>query len=352
MIQDRLKALRSEMAKRGISLYVVPTADFHESEYVGEHFKARKYITGFTGSAGTAVITMDEAGLWTDGRYFVQAAAQLKDTTVKLFKIGEEGVPTVDEYIKDTLSDGGVIGFDGRVVNAAWGKRLSEIAKEKHGSMYVNEDLIDLIWTDRPPMSKAPVMIFDNKYTGEDISSKLKRVREQMTQKGATLHLMSSLYDIAWLLNVRGGDISYVPVVLSYLALSQDSCIWFLQEEVVTETLKAYLDKNGIQTRPYDDFYEYVKHIDEKETVLLNTSIVNYRICDSLPDGVKVIDAEDPTVVMKAVKNEVQLENLRKAHLKDAVAMCKFMYWLKTNIGKIPMTEISASDYLASLRAE
>ena len=282
----------------------------------------------------------------------MQAAAQLKDTTVKLFKIGEEGVPTVDEYIKDTLSDGGVIGFDGRVVNAAWGKRLSEIAKEKHGSMYVNEDLIDLIWTDRPPMSKAPVMIFDNKYTGEDISSKLKRVREQMTQKGATLHLMSSLYDIAWLLNVRGGDISYVPVVLSYLALSQDSCIWFLQEEVVTETLKAYLDKNGIQTRPYDDFYEYVKHIDEKETVLLNTSIVNYRICDSLPDGVKVIDAEDPTVVMKAVKNEVQLENLRKAHLKDAVAMCKFMYWLKTNIGKIPMTEISASDYLASLRAE
>lgn len=352
MIQDRLKALRSEMAKRGISLYVVPTADFHESEYVGEHFKARKYITGFTGSAGTAVITMDEAGLWTDGRYFVQAAAQLKDTTVKLFKIGEEGVPTVDEYIKDTLSDGGVIGFDGRVVNAAWGKRLSEIAKEKHGSMYVNEDLIDIIWTDRPPMSKAPVMIFDNKYTGEDISSKLKRVREQMAQKGATLHLMSSLYDIAWLLNVRGGDISYVPVVLSYLALSQDSCIWFLQEEVVTETLKAYLDKNGIQTRPYDDFYEYVKHIDEKETVLLNTSIVNYRICDSLPDGVKVIDAEDPTVVMKAVKNEVQLENLRKAHLKDAVAMCKFMYWLKTNIGKIPMTEISASDYLASLRAE
>lgn len=174
MIQDRLKALRSEMAKRGISLYVVPTADFHESEYVGEHFKARKYITGFTGSAGTAVITMDEAGLWTDGRYFVQAAAQLKDTTVKLFKIGEEGVPTVDEYIKDTLSDGGVIGFDGRVVNAAWGKRLSEIAKEKHGSMYVNEDLIDLIWTDRPPMSKAPVMIFDNKYTGEDIAQSLK----------------------------------------------------------------------------------------------------------------------------------------------------------------------------------
>lgn len=217
--------------------------------------------------------------------------------------------------------------------------------------MYVNEDLIDLIWTDRPPMSKAPVMIFDNKYTGEDISSKLKRVREQMAQKGATLHLMSSLYDIAWLLNVRRRHkLCACSAFISGTVTGQLHMV--LQEEVVTETLKAYLDKNGIQTRPYDDFYEYVKHIDEKETVLLNTSIVNYRICDSLPDGVKVIDAEDPTVVMKAVKNEVQLENLRKAHLKDAVAMCKFMYWLKTNIGKIPMTEISASDYLASLRAE
>lgn len=352
MIQERLKALRTEMSKRGISAYVVPTADFHESEYVGEHFKARKFITGFTGSAGTAVITMDEAGLWTDGRYFVQAAKQLEGTTVKLFKIGEEGVPTVDEYIADTLPQGGCLGFDGRVMNAAWGRRLEQIASDKGATMHVDEDLIDLIWEDRPPLSKAPVMIFDNKYTGEDISNKLAKVRAQMMEKGATLHLMTSLYDISWLLNIRGGDISFVPVVLSYLALSEDECIWFLQEEIVSDELRAYLTKNGITTRPYDDFYEYVKQIGVGQTVLMNTSVVNYRICSSIPQDVKIIDAEDPTVVMKAVKNDTQLKNLRNAHLKDAVAMCKFMYWLKNNVGKIPMTEISVSDYLADLRAQ
>lgn len=352
MIQERLKALRTEMSKRGISVYVVPTADFHESEYVGEHFKARKFITGFTGSAGTAVITMDEAGLWTDGRYFVQAAKQLEGTTVKLFKMGEEGVPTVDEYIADTLPQGGCLGFDGRVINGAWGRRLEQIASDKTATMHVDEDLIDLIWEDRPPLSKAPVMIFDNKYTGEDISDKLAKVRAQMKEKGATLHLMTSLYDISWLLNIRGGDISFVPVVLSYLALSEDECIWFFQEEIVTDELRAYLAKNDITTRPYDDFYEYVKQIGAGQTVLMNTSVVNYRICSSIPQDVKIIDAEDPTVVMKAVKNDTQLENLRNAHLKDAVAMCKFMYWLKNNVGKIPMTEISVSDYLADLRAQ
>ena len=149
MIPERLAQLRQEMSKRGIDVYVVPTADFHESEYVGEHFMARKYITGFTGSAGTAVITMDEAGLWTDGRYFVQAAAQLEGTTVKLFKSGEEGVPTVDEYIKDTLKEGQGLGFDGRVVNGAWGAALEKIVKDKKGSMHVDEDLIDIIWKDR-----------------------------------------------------------------------------------------------------------------------------------------------------------------------------------------------------------
>ena len=173
-----------------------------------------------------------------------------------------------------------------------------------------------------------------------------------MEEKGATLHLMSSLYDIAWLLNVRGGDISYVPVVLSYLAISKDSCIWFLQEEIITPELKEYLDDNNITTRPYDSFYDYVKEIPQSETVLMDTKVVNYRICSSIAPAVKVVDAEDPTVLMKAIKNETQIENIRKAHIKDAVAMCRFMYWLKTNVGKIPMTEISASDYLEKLRRE
>ena len=352
MVRERLQKLRAEMAKRNIDIYVVPTADFHESEYVGEHFKARKFITGFTGSAGTAVITMTEAGLWTDGRYFVQAAKQLEDSTIELRKMGEEGVPTVDEYIENTLKEGQCLGFDGRVVNGAWGKKLSEIVAKKNGSMSVDEDLIDLIWEDRPALSKAPVMIFDNKYTGTDIKEKFADVRAKMEENGATVHLISSLYDIAWLLNVRGGDINYVPVVLSYLSITKDACTWFLQEEIITPELKEYLDANGIMTAPYDSFYEYVKNIGTDETVMMNTKVVNYRICSNIPKSAKVVDCPDPTVLMKAVKNEVEIDNARKAHLKDAVAMCKFMYWLKTNVGKIPMTELSVSKYLADLRAE
>ena len=245
MIPERLAALRQEMEKRDIAVYIVPTADFHESEYVGEYFKARRFITGFTGSAGTAVITRTKAGLWTDGRYFVQAAKQLEGTTVTLYRMGEEDVPTVDEYVEQTLKEGGTIGFDGRVVNGRWGAKLQQIAEKKHGKLYVQEDLIGQIWKDRPPMSKEPVWILDEAYSGRSTKDKLAAVREKMKEKGAEVHLLASLYDIAWLLNVRGNDISYVPVVLSYLALTQEQCIWFLQEEVVDDTLREYLQKSN-----------------------------------------------------------------------------------------------------------
>ena len=218
--------------------------------------------------------------------------------------------------------------------------------------MYVEEDLVDIIWEDRPKLSKAPIWVMEEKYAGESVSSKLLRIREKMEEEGATLHLMTSLYNISWLLNVRGGDINYVPVVLSYLAIDKEKCIWFVQEDAVNAEVRAHLDANGIETRPYDSFYEYVSTIAENESVLLNKSVVNYRIVNSIPKAVKVIDRVDPADLMKAVKNPVQIENTRKAHIKDAVAMCKFMYWLKTNIGKIPMTEISVSDYLEELRSK
>lgn len=352
MIPERLEALREEMRKRDIAIYIVPTADFHESEYVGEHFKARKFITGFTGSAGTAVITMTEAGLWTDGRYFVQAAQQLEGTAVTLYKMAEEGVPTVDEYIEKTLQEGQTLGFDGRVVNTEWGKKLEAIVEKKHGKLAVDEDLVDIIWTDRPELPKEPVRILGLEYTGMSTMDKLAEVREAMSEKGSDVHLMTSLYDIAWLLNVRGNDIRYVPIVLSYLALTKDECIWFVQDELVTDEVKEYLTKNHITTRPYAAFYDYVKTIASTAKVLLNEAVVNFRISSSLPEDVTVVNETDPTVAMKAVKNDIEIENTRRAHLKDAVAMCKFMYWLKTNVGKIPMTEISASDYLESLRRE
>ena len=352
MIPERLAALREEMKRRSIDIYVVPTADFHESEYVGEHFKARKFITGFTGSAGTAVITLKEAGLWTDGRYFVQAEKQLEGSTVTLYRMAEEGVPTVEEFVKDKLPQGGCIGFDGRTVNGAWGEKFVAIAEGKKGSLFVGEDLINLIWTDRPELSKAPLFILEEKYSGKSTAEKIKDVRAKMAEEGADVHILTSLCDIAWLLNIRGGDIQSVPVVLSYLVLTRDQCIWFLQEEVVDDTIRAYLKENHIETRPYDDIYTYVPTIPESAVVLMNKSSVNYRICSELNKNIQVINKPNPTELMKAIKNPVEVDNTRLAHVKDGVAVTKFMYWLKTNIGKIPMTEISASDYLEARRRE
>lgn len=352
MIPERLKKLREEMAQRGIDIYVVPTSDFHDSEYVGEHFKVRKFITGFTGSAGTAVITMTEAGLWTDGRYFVQAESQLEGSTVTLYRMGEEGVPTVDEFLAEKLPENGCLGFDGRVIGGTWGRRMEKLAEKKNGTIHCNEDLIDIIWEDRPALSKEPVFILEEKYAGKSTAEKLAAVREAMEKEGADYHILTSLYDIAWLLNVRGGDIECVPVVLSYLVLTEKECIWFLQEEIVDEKLRAYLNENHITTRSYDAIYEYVLDIPANAKVLLSAGQVNYRIVSSLNEDITIIDKPNPTLLMKAVKNQTEVDNTRAAHVKDGVAVTKFMYWLKNNIGKTKITEISASDYLENLRKE
>lgn len=351
-VVKRLENLRSLMEQRGIDIYVVPTSDFHESEYVGEYFKARKFITGFTGSAGTAVITKTQAGLWTDGRYFVQAKNQLRDSTVALFPMGEENVPTVGEFIKEKLPEKGCIGFDGRVVNGKAGEEYKKIAEEKEGRLYVKEDLIDLIWEDRPPMSKEPFFVLEEKYSGKSTGEKLAEVRAKMEEEGAHIHILTSLYDIAWLLNVRGGDIDYVPVVLSYLVLTKEECIWFLQQEILTEEQRAYLESNGISVREYEEVYSYVPEIPGDKKVLLYKSQVNYRIVNALKGTVEIIDKENPTELMKSVKNRTETENTIKAHVKDGVAFTKFMFWLKNSIGKEEITEISASDVLENFRRQ
>jgi len=350
MIPERLARLREEMAKRNIAAYVVPTADFHESEYVGEYFKARKYITGFTGSAGTAVVTMQEAGLWTDGRYFLQAERQLEGTGVTLFRMGEEGVPTLTEYLRAALREGDVLGFDGRVVNTALGRQFKAIAEEKHGALAVEEDLVGLIWEDRPPLSRESVYLMPKLYAGKDIQDKLADVRAAMRDAGAEVHLLTSLYDIAWLLNVRGGDISYVPVVLSYLALTGEECLWFVQYKALEPDILAYLQDNGVTVLPYESFYDYAAMLPAGTKVLLDTKTCNYRLCSSLGE-MEIVDRRNPTVLMRAMKNSAEVRNIRFAHIKDAVAMIRFIRWLKENVGKTPITELSASEYLASLRA-
>ena len=352
MINKRIQMLRQKMAERGITIYVVPTSDFHESEYVGDYFKARKFITGFTGSAGTAVITMDQAGLWTDGRYFIQAAAQLANSEVKLFKMGEENVPTVIEFIRDHLVQGGGLGFDGRVINARLGTELKELAEQKKASFHTSQDLVGMIWEERPAMPMEPVFLLEEQYTGESTTSKIKRVREKMKQSNADVHILTSLDDIAWVLNIRGNDIPHFPVVLSFLAITQTECCLFIHSEVLSESVRMQLEQWGITICDYEAIYSYVAQIEAKKTVWMDCDRVNFNICNQLNSEVKVLNQENPTVRMKAIKNPVELENLRNAHVEDGVAFTKFMYWLKTNVGKIPMTEITASDYLAERRKE
>lgn len=352
MIPERLARLRREMKKRNIAVYIVPTADFHGSEYVGEHFKARAYVTGFTGSAGTAVVTLKEAMLWTDGRYFLQARRQLQDTTVTLCPMGEEGVPTMTEYLRANLREGETLGFDGRVIDAALGKELQKLMEEKHGFLAVDEDLVGLIWEDRPPLPCAPAWVLAAKYAGKGAAEKLADVRTAIEKAGAQMHLLTSLYDIAWLLNVRGGDIDYVPVVLSNLALTADKCLWFVQKAALSPAVEEYLAPLGVEARPYEDFYAYAESIPAGTKVLLDTKVCNTRLCSALGAGVEIIDRPNPTVAMKAEKNPVEIANTREAHKKDAVAMIRFIRWLKTSVGKMPITEISAADYLAARRAE
>lgn len=352
MIKERLQALRRQMDEKQIDVYFVPTADFHESEYVGDHFKARKFITGFTGSAGTAVITKTEAGLFTDGRYFIQAAEQLKDTTITLFRIGEEGVPKLEEYVEQCLSKGQVLGFDGRVVNTKLGKQLKEMADKKEAAVCTDYDLIDTIWKDRPPLSKQPAFLLDVKYSGKSTKEKLTKLREKIKEKGATMHIITSLDDINWLFNIRGNDVENYPVVLSYAIVTLERAYLFIQDLVVSEEIKQTLYQDGVELYSYEQIYEFVKEIKEEEVILLDPAKVNYQISQSISAEIEQIEDTNPTIYIKAIKNEVELENLREAHIKDGVAFTKFMYWLKTNIGKIPMDEISAADYLEQRRRE
>ena len=352
MINNRIQALRGQMEAEGIDIYLVPTADFHESEYVGEYFKARRFITGFTGSAGTAVITKTESGLWTDGRYFIQAANQLKESEVQLYKMGVEGVPTVEEFVEEKLSEGGCLGFDGRVVNTAEGRRLEAMVKAKGGRLKVDTDLIDRIWQERPPLSKEPAWLLDEKYAGESAVRKMARVRQSMEAEGADVLILTSLDDIAWLLNIRGNDATHFPIVLSYMILTQKSAQFFVNGEVLSHEISAVLKDEGVEIREYGEIYEAVKSISQGSHVWMDCAKVNYRIFSSLPSETVLIDKTNPTLLMKAVKNETELENIRWAHVKDGVAFTKYMYWLKTNIGKIPMTEITTADYLADRRRE
>ena len=341
--QERIAKLQQEMQLAGIDVYLVTTADFHQSEYVGDYFKARAWLSGFTGSAGTLIVTKNEARLWTDGRYFIQAGKQLAGTGVTLMKMGEEGVPTVEEFIEEVLPQKGCLGCDGRTISVAEGRKYEELLEKKEGTFKCQDDLAGKIWSDRPQMSKEPVYILDVKYAGETREEKIARVRREMEEAGAQIHVISSLDDIVWLLNIRGNDIEYNPVVLSYVILTMDQVHFYVQEEAVSSKVREELEKAGVVLHPYFQVYEDVKKLEDSQKVMLEDLCTNYSLYKNIPQKREIIFRPNPAAIFKGNKNPVEMENLKVAHIKDARAMCRFIYWLKKNVPGGDVTEYSAS---------
>lgn len=308
-------------------------------------------MTGFTGSAGTLVVTLDDAALWVDGRYFVQAEKQLKGSTVRMMKMGEEGVPSLEEFILAAVPEGGAAGFDGRVVDSAFGRKLERLLAGKKASIKDQEDLVDLVWKDRPAMSAQPVWILKEEYAGRSAEDKLAWLRDTMKKEGAGVHLLTLLDDIVWLLNIRGDDVRCNPVVLSYFAITNDQAFLFINPETLNQEVRDYLNDLKVEIRPYNEVYDYVKSLNNQK-ILLESGCVNYAMLRSIDSSNEIIDQMNPETLAKAVKNPVEIENMKKAHIKDGVAMTRFIYWLKKNIGKIPMDEISVEKKLDGLRME
>lgn len=352
MIKQRIENIRDLMKEKNIYAYIVPSSDYHQSEYVGDYFKSREFMSGFTGSSGTLIISMDEAGLWTDGRYFIQAEQELKDSGIKLFKMGEEGVPTIEEYLLEKLPKNSTLGFDGRVMSVKEGQSLANKLAFKGINIEYKYDLVNDIWEDRCSLPTEKAFLLGTEYSGESFSDKLSRIRAVMKEKKATTHILASLDDIAWLFNIRGRDVKSNPVVLSYAVITIDSVYLFIDKNKIGEDIRAELSKENVQIKGYEEVYEFIKKIEENEVVLIDTSKVNYAIYNNIPSNVQKIEERNPSILFKSIKNEIELKNIRNSHIKDGVAFTKFMYWLKNNIGKIEITEISATQKLEEFRRE
>lgn len=349
---EELCRLRGRMQEESVDAYLIMTDDFHGSEYVGDYFKSREYISGFTGSAGTLLVRKDCAGLWTDGRYFLQAETQLAGSGITLFRSGQPGVPDLEDYLAEQLADGQTLGFDGRCVMAGYARKLRERLEQKGVRIRNDLDLVGDVWPDRPALSKEPVWPLAERYAGIGVKDKLAEVRQILHKKKADWFLLASLEDICWLLNVRGNDVACTPVVLSYLMMSRDQVFWYVQREAVPEPVQADLQEVGVVLREYGQIYEDASRLPGGVRLLCDENHVNDALISRIAPDVVVVDGENPTLLLKAVKNPVEIANEKAAHIKDGIAVTRFIYWLKTRVGREEITEISAASRLEMFRRE
>jgi len=352
VIQERLKALRAAMQSEGIDYYMIPTADFHNSEYVNDYFKVREYFSNFTGSNGTLVVWQEGAGLWTDGRYFIQAERELLGTTIELFRMQNEGVPTIEEFLQKNMQEGQTLGFDGRVISAASGKDYEKKLSEKKIKLAYTKDLAEGIWSDRPAFPAGAVTVLEEDVAGRSFEDKRRDVMEQVEKEGADALFLTKLDDLMWLFNIRGCDVECNPVAMSYGYLTKDSTVLFIQKQVLDEKVSAYLAAKGIWVEAYDSVVEYLKALPEGSKVLLDDRHCSYCLYKCLTEKQEAVEKRNPTEKLKAVKNSTELARMEEIYLKDSVALTKFIYWLKKNIGRIEITEVSAADHLEELRRQ
>ena len=356
VIKDRLEKLRAAMAKNGIDYYIMPTSDYHNSEYSADFFKVREYFCGFDGSNGTLVVSQNFAGMWTDGRYFIQAENQMKGTGVELFKMLNPGVPTIAEFLFDNMKDGETLGFDGKVISTSVGENYEKKLSGKAVKYKIDKDLAEDVWTDRPALPCHDMYVLSDELCGRSFKEKLANVRSKMREFGATAHLLSKLDDIMWLTNLRGSDVECNPVALAYAYITFDRFVLFVQEKEVTDEVRAYCDKVGIELKDYHEIMNFISEVKLDGNVLCDKRNTNFLTYKTLLDrtkeaGVLLKNEKDPTEIMKAVKNETELKNIREVYLKDSVVLTKFIYWVKKNVGKIPMTEYTAAEKLDGMRA-
>lgn len=351
-IVDRINEMKKILKQAGVDFYLVPTADFHNSEYVNEYFKVREFLSGFTGSNGTLVISQEETGLWTDGRYFVQAEKELKGSGIVLYRMAEEGVPTIEEYLNQHVKVGQTVGFDGRVIDAAFGRKLEKTLSDRSVTFVYDKDLADSLWEDRPDMPASDIWVVPEEQCGKTVAQKLADVRAVMKKEKASHLLIAKLDDIMWLYNIRANDIECNPVALAYTFLSEQTAVIFVQDKALTEEAKAHFEKYQVQVKDYSEIVAFLEQYELDGKVMCACNDINYLLFKVLDKRGEILDRENPTALLKAIKNPVELENLRKYYLLDSVVLTKFLFWMKKNAGKQPMDEYSVAMKLDEMRSE
>jgi len=348
---EKLSKLRDLMKKNNLTAYYINTADPHQSEYIPDHYKIRSWLTGFTGSAGYAVVTQKDALLWVDGRYFIQAEQQIAASEFRMMKMATKGFPTLEEWLLNNLDYGDSLGMNGYLISEGFYRKLKFALSDKKINLQTNHHLVEDIWVDCPPLPNAPVYIHELKYTGKSAARKIQEVRKKMFEDDAEAALYAGLNDIAWLFNIRGNDVLNTPVSMAFALITIDNAYLYIDQKKVSSDVRKFLEENEITLKAYNRIYEDLPNLDVR-SIVLNQANINHTLFAQIPASIKIKNKLDYPYLMKAALNDVELENQRNSYLKDSVALTKFIYYIKQNVQSEELNELNAAEKLHNLRTE